>query len=151
MPAIRRLHTLLALTFAVLALAAVATRAPAQPVPALRDHRWEHRVLVVFAPTGNAARGPYRAQVGEFARHADALAERDVVVLDFPPGADPGRAATLRRQLGVAGGAFGVVLVGKDGEVKLRRRALLSAERVLATVDGMPMGAAEARRRRGRA
>jgi hypothetical protein len=40
-----------------------------------------------------------------------------------------------------------VALVGKDGGVKLRRRTLLPAETVLGTVDAMPMGAAEARRR----
>jgi hypothetical protein len=146
-----------ALAGVLLALAAGAASAPAgaqpgRPVPALRDYRWTKRVLAVFAPPAGApAESTYRAQRDEFARYAAALGERDLVVLDHPAGAAPGRVRALRQQLGVPGEGFAVVLVGKDGTVKLRRRALLTAERVLATVDGMPMGAAEARARRRRA
>jgi hypothetical protein len=65
-----------------------------------------------------------------------------VTVLDPPSGGDAGAAArtrTLRRQLGVPDTGFAVVLVGKDGGVKLRRRTLLSADVVLGTIDAMPM------------
>jgi hypothetical protein len=124
-------------------------RAGAQPVAALREHRWVHRVLVVApAPRGSAAESTYRAQQAEVARAAAAFAERDLVVVDLGTGTDPGRAATVRRQLGLSATGFGVVLVGKDGGVKLRRRSVLPAAVVLATIDAMPMGAAEARRRR---
>jgi len=43
------------------------------------------------------------------------------------------------------------VLVGKDGGAKLDRRTPLAVETLLETIDGMPMGAAEARQRRGAA
>jgi hypothetical protein len=146
---------LLAALAAASALVAAAAARPApagaQPVPALDAYRWKRRVLVVLAPAAGApGDSTYQAQRREFARYAEALAERDLVVLDLAP-ADP-RAGALRRQLDLPGSGFGVALVGKDGGVKLRRRALLPAERVLATVDAMPMGAEEARRRRrGRA
>jgi hypothetical protein len=135
--------------FALAAVALAAGWPPpagAQPVPGLREHRWRHRVLVVFAPApGSPADRVYREQLAEFDRRGEELRSRDVVVV--PVGADA--AGALRRQMGVPDGAFGVALVGKDGTVKLRRRALLPADRVLDTVDAMPMGAAEARRRRG--
>jgi hypothetical protein len=143
----------IALAAAVLAaavLAAASLAAPAgaqQAVPALGEYRWKQRVLAVFAPApGAAAESTYRAQRRELARAGALLAERDVVVLDLAD--DAARARTLRRQLGVPDGAFAAVLVGKDGGVKLRRRTLLPADVVLSTVDAMPMGAAEARRRR---
>ncbi len=154
MPAARRRPTFAPrFTTAALALLALgawaAPRAGAQTVPGLREHRWRHRVLVVFAPaSGPAADRLYRDQLAEFARLGDALKERDVVVLPVAAGDAPAGGG-LRRQLGIPDGAFAVALVGKDGTVKLRRRTLLSADRVLDTVDGMPMGAEEARRRRG--
>jgi hypothetical protein len=105
----------------------------------------------VLAPgVGTAAESTYRAQRRELERAASLLAERDVTVLDLPSGNDArsaARARTLRRQLGVPDTGFAVALVGKDGGVKLRRRTLLSADVVLGTIDAMPMGAAERRRR----
>jgi hypothetical protein len=142
-----RLATLLAASLLVAAAAAAAAaEAGAQTVPALREHRWKRRVLVVLAPAaGSPAEPTYRAQRAELARAAGLLAERDVLVVDVADAA--GAARTLRRQLGVPAGAFAAVLVGKDGGVKLRRRTLLRADVVLSTIDAMPMGAAEARRR----
>lgn len=126
----------------------------------LRAHQWKHRVLVVFAPAGDSP--AYRAQAAALGDAAAALDARDVRVLAVSGAALPeplARSAVtlaplpeaeqraLRRQLGVADGEFRVLLVGKDGGVKLRRRTPLSVERLLAVIDGMPMGAAEARRR----
>jgi hypothetical protein len=122
-----------------------------QPVPALDEYRWRRRLLVVFAPAAGApAESLYLAQRREYARAAAVLAERDVTVLAVGADADAARARTLRRRLGVPAAGFAVVLVGKDGGVKLRRRALLGADEVLATVDAMPMGAVERRRRDAR-
>ena len=86
--------------------------------------------------------------MAELARHREALTERDVRVR--PALAADAQARTLRQQLAVPDGEFRVVLVGKDGMPKLRRRAPLAVDEVLRTIDGMPMGAAEARRRGGR-
>jgi hypothetical protein len=127
---------------AIVGLAA-AGAADAQTVPALQEHRWKHRVVVVLA--ADSALPAYRTQLAELARHREALAERDVRVL-APPASDP-MAGQLRRQLDLADGEFRVVLVGKDGGAKLRRRAPLTVDELLRTIDGMPMGAAEARRR----
>ena len=120
--------------------------AQGQTVPALREHRWKHRLVVVLAP--DSAHAAYRTQMAELARHREALGERDVRVIPAP--ADDARTRTLRRQLAVPDGEFRVVLVGKDGLPKLRRRAPLAVDELLRTIDGMPMGAAEARRRAGR-
>ena len=118
-------------------------RVDGQTVPALREHRWRHRIVVVLAPDSTLP--TYRTQMAELARHREALTERDVRVLPVLA-ADP-QSRILRRQLAVPDGEFRVVLVGKDGMPKLRRRAPLAVDELLQTIDGMPMGAAEARRR----
>ena len=120
--------------------------AAGQTVPALREHRWKHRVVVVLAPDSTLP--AYRAQMAELARHRASLTERDVRVL--PALAAEAQSRTLRRQLAVPDGEFRVVLVGKDGMPKLRRRAPLAVDELLQTIDGMPMGAEEARRRGSR-
>lgn len=147
-PSLARLvvASLLALPLGVL----LAMPADAQPVPALAEHRWKRRVLVVLAPAAGdtAGHAAHAAQRRLVERGRPLLAERDVLVLDVDAD-DAGRQRALRRALGAPASGFAVVLVGKDGGVKLRRRRPLDPEVIVATIDAMPMGAAEARRRRG--
>ena len=132
----------------------------ADALPELREHRWRHRVLLVFAPAPDLA--AYGEQMARLAEAAPQLEERDVrvaSVLDAGgsapqagsaltlPALPPARARALRRRLGVPAGEFRVVLVGKDGGAKLARRTPLTASTLLSTIDGMPVGAAEARGR----
>jgi hypothetical protein len=72
--------------------------------------------------------------------HAAELAERDIVVV---VSADP----ALRRQFRATNG-FAVVLVGKDGSVKLRRTSPIQFKELAATVDAMPMRQDEMRKGR---
>ncbi len=74
---------------------------------------------------------------------AAALRERDVVVQDITPEA----ARHERPELGVnSEAAFEVLLVGRDGEVKLRRETLVAASEIIALIDTMPMRQNEMRR-----
>ena len=67
---------------------------------------------------------------------AEALRERDVVVQEITPEV----AANERPELGVSSDeAFAVLLVGKDGEVKLRRDKPVNASEITALIDTMPM------------
>lgn len=67
------------------------------------------------------------------------LAERDVAVLRGTP--------ALARRLRVSPSGFLLVLVGKDGGVKLTSRSVVSRERLFALIDAMPMRRDEMRRR----
>ena len=74
-----------------------------------------------------------------------ALRERDVVVQDLTPEA----ARRDRRKLGIGRDAtFEVLLVGKDGQVKLRRELPVAASEITALIDTMPMRRDEMRRQR---
>jgi hypothetical protein len=105
----------------------------------LADRQWENRLLIIFAEEESDLRlSEQRRLIGPgIAR----LQQRDVMVVEVV-GADP-----LRQTLSVPAGGFHVLLVGKDGGVKLRSPAPVPAERLIDLIDSMPMGRQEARDR----
>lgn len=96
----------------------------------LAGYRWNRRVLLLFVD------GPddpgLRAQQAELTPHAPGLAERDIVVIASADSA-------LRRRLSVPAGGFAVLLLGKDGGVKLRSASPIAFVELAAVVDAMPM------------
>jgi hypothetical protein len=59
-------------------------------------------------------------------------------------------ATAVRRAVGLAPDRFGVVLVGKDGGVKLRRESPITVTELFQVIDAMPMRRQEMRRRTSR-
>ena len=97
------------------------------------------QVVIVALPNDPRAEQQHAA----LANSAAALRERDVVVQDFTPEA----ARRERPELGVGSQAtFEVLLVGKDGGVKLRRQQPVAAAELTALIDTMPMRQDEMRR-----
>ncbi|MDF0597092.1 DUF4174 domain-containing protein [Psychromarinibacter halotolerans] len=100
--------------------------------PNLDVYRWDKRVVLLFAeddldPTLATARA-------RLAAAAAGLAERDIVVLTDT---NPGAGGAIRSGLGVGG--FAMVLVGKDGTVKLNRSAFIDVDELFGVIDAMPM------------
>ncbi|MBM0748455.1 DUF4174 domain-containing protein [Pantoea eucrina] len=126
--------TLLALSMSSLAQADNAdlfrTLSPAST--SLDSYRWKQRPVVIFAPSAQDA--DYVRQLTLLQQHQQALRERDMVVLSDIRPADNG---VLRKALNPAG--FEIVLVGKDGGMKLRQTTPVSADALLSLVDSMPM------------
>ena len=117
----------------------------------LTHFAWTHRPIVISASSFDVP--ALQQQREALAAVRDDLAERDVVVIEIvghhsetivgPPvfvSAD-----LLRRELGLTGAEFGVVLVGKDTGIKLWSRTPVDAERIFALIDGMPMRQREMR------
>ncbi len=99
------------------------------------------RRLVVVVGQPNDAR--VSQQHAALERDAAALRERDVVVQSMTPEA----ARQQRPELGVTVHAtFEVLLVGKDGGVKLRRETPVTLAEITALIDTMPMRRSEMRR-----
>ena len=144
-PLLRHLAAALALAGGVIACAAPEARgagagSPFEVLSAdvadLDAYRWQKRPVLVFGPSD--ADPDYVVQRGRLEAAADGLRERDIVVLsDTVPGTIPGSGGAMRRALGVEG--FEIVLVGKDGGVKLRSRMPITVEALFATIDAMPM------------
>ena len=91
--------------------------------------RWQARPVLVLGPQAQVD-----AQIAALQTRAAALAERDVVLLTDGPGA-----GALD-----AGGGFRLLLIGKDGGVKLDRRAPVDPQEILSLIDSMPMRRREA-------
>ncbi|MGE7418635.1 DUF4174 domain-containing protein [Methylobacterium tarhaniae] len=109
----------------------------------LDRYRWKSRVLVIAAAADDP-RAAAQMRIAEAA--APAMRERDLVVVRA---IGEGReAAALRRRLGLPATGFRAVLVGKDGGAKLTAAEPIPAERLLATIDAMPMRREEAARPR---
>ncbi|GGG32245.1 hypothetical protein GCM10011378_05950 [Hymenobacter glacieicola] len=113
----------------------------------LKASKWQRRVLLLCAPTPDNAELRQQQQLLQPAKAE--LRARDLVVYEVHPGqlaaADQ---RYLRQQLGVAGGSFTVLLVGKDGGVKRRETKPLPAAELFSTIDAMPMRQQEMRRPR---
>lgn len=138
---VTRFSALFALALPAMAAPAVAT--PDVPTPGdLSPHpltegvldrlRWQARPVVIIAD-GAAT----EAQVAALMDEAEALSERDVVILTATPGT-----AGLPVP---AGRDFSLLLIGKDGAVKLSRSQPVAPGDIIALIDRMPMRQNEVR------
>jgi hypothetical protein len=122
---------------------------------ALDGYRWQNRLLLVFAPDADSAL--YRRQQEMLLVAECGLNERDVVVISVLKDvvstkerpAAPVSADDLRDAYDVLPHDFRVVLIGKDGGVKLRQDEPILAADLFALIDSMPMRKQEMRRPAG--
>jgi Domain of unknown function (DUF4174) len=112
---------------------------------ALDRYRWQNRILLVFAPDADSAL--YRRQQEMLLVAERGLNERDMVIIFVirDTVSTKGRPAAavaavdLRDAYGVLPHEFRVVLIGKDGDVKLRQEEPISMADLFALIDAMPM------------
>ena len=122
---------------------------------ALAGYRWENRLLLVFAP--DVDRTLYLRQQEMLSDAKPGLNERDVVIISVLKDivstkerlAAPVSADDLRDAYDVLPHEFRVVLIGKDGGVKLRQDAPILAADLFGLIDSMPMRQQEIGRRPG--
>lgn len=108
----------------------------------IEDFRWIKRLVVVFADSTSDPR--YVEQMELLTERLEALALRDVVVLTDT---DPAEASDLRRALRPRG--FMWALVGKDGQVYMRKPVPWTVREITSTIDKMPIRQREMRNRSG--
>ncbi len=104
----------------------------------LAELQWVARPIIVFA---NSPLDPaFLEQMEELERFADELVDRDVmIVVDT----DPAGASELRQKLRPRG--FMLVLIGKDGQVKLRKPLPWTVRELSRSIDKMPLRQREIR------
>ena len=117
-----------------------------QPAFDLGAFRWENRLLLVFAPTPQDT--AYQDLKRQVQRRQQDFDERDMLLIEvLAQGSSrvgdevlsPAAADGLRRQFGIAPAQFGVILIGKDGGVKLRANQPTPLAEVFGLIDTMPM------------
>ncbi|MFN3936937.1 MAG: DUF4174 domain-containing protein [Gemmobacter sp.] len=108
---------------------------------ALEDFLWQRRPIVVFADS--AADPQFERQMRLFEANTAALVERDViVVVDTDPAARNPARTRLRPR------GFSLVLMEKDGEVKLRKPSPWDVREIANTIDKWPLRRQEMLERR---
>ncbi|MGN7778724.1 DUF4174 domain-containing protein [Mycolicibacterium sp. 22603] len=137
---LRSLLVLTAMSFA--ALCGTGTAAAGE----LDGYLWNHRPLLVFAPSADDAR-----LIETLARIESSRCEftnRDMILAQVLAGGtsmldgrvlEAASARQLAEQYAVGDNSFAVLLIGKDGSQKLRVDAVPNLQTVYAVIDGMPM------------
>lgn len=104
--------------------------------------KWVSRPVIVFADAPADPR--FAQQVEMLEAGADALAERDVVVI---VDTDPAAGSALRTAHRPRG--FMLVLIGKDGQVKYRKPNTVPVRELVRLIDRMPLRQQEIEAARG--
>ena len=99
---------------------------------------WVKRPVIVFANTDLDVN--FQTQMKSLRQGAEELAARDVVVL---VDANPAEKTALRKKFRPRG--FAVLLMGKDGQIKLRKPFPWDARELSRSIDKMPMRQQEMR------
>ena len=109
----------------------------------LAGFEWRYRVVVIFT---DETRVEAEKQAAMLLADIEALHRRDIIVLEvrhdeahalFGPD-DELNPYAIRYDLDVSEGHFSVLLVGKDGTVKLRAEQPVAVERIFALIDQSP-------------
>ncbi|WP_296766753.1 DUF4174 domain-containing protein [Sediminimonas sp.] len=109
----------------------------------LEQFKWENRLIVVFADS--PLDPSFKQQMDKLRDDVPALLVRDVVVLTDT---DPESNSSVRQKLRPRD--FGLVLIGKDGQVKLRKPAPWDMREIRRSIDKWPIRQQEIREALGK-
>ena len=120
----------------------------------LSQYKWKNRLLFVFAP--NISHPSLIDLNYDMSVQKEEILDRDLVVFQiYETGSsfqdineiDHAMADQLRREFRVSPGLLTVILVGKDGGVKLRQNEQVNFKQIFLLIDAMPMRREEMRRK----
>jgi len=134
------MNTLIACTVGVMVVIAPASGPDLTPYP------WKNRILLVFSPTAaDPEFAAFNLNLTEKRREAE---DRDLIVFrilekgssrmaEQPLSSEDAEA--LRRNFRVKTGRFAVILIGKDGGIKMVREHRAELQEIFDLIDSMPM------------
>ena len=120
----------------------------------LDAYQWKNRIILVFAPSSDA--DAYKRQMQEFEGQKDGILDRDLVILELFENGESRWGHTplsefvaprMRRQFDNGRDEFVLILIGKDGTVKLRSNHSVAIWKLFGLIDAMPMRQEEMRRK----
>jgi hypothetical protein len=120
----------------------------------LAQFQWKNRLLFIFSTDKNNPL--FKNLKSEIINQQAEVKDRDLVVFEMLErgsakmnGSDIDRqtADSIRDHFSVPSNKFSLILVGKDGSVKLKRHDHVSLEKVFELIDSMPMRQSEMRQK----
>jgi hypothetical protein len=120
----------------------------------LTQFQWKNRLLLIFAPDVNDEF--FQKLQGEIIAQKAGVEDRDLVVFEiFERGQsrmntahlDQEAVDSIRKRLAVPQSTFRVILIGKDGGMKLERDDQVGLEEIFERIDSMPMRKNEMRQK----
>ena len=118
----------------------------------LTEYQWRNRLLLLFIPSLDGA--GYATLKKDLSAHQEEVLDRDLLVFHILRSGETklGNALLsensgdyLREKFSVKCGTFTVLLIGKDGSVKLRREEIVKLDEIFSLIDTMPMRQREMR------
>jgi hypothetical protein len=118
----------------------------------LKDYQWKNRLILAFSPSDEDP--AHKALEKEIALQAEEVIDRDLLVFHILETGEirlgetslPLRSGDyLRESFSIRPGTFTVLLIGKDGGVKLRREGGVELGEIFSLIDSMPMRQREMR------
>ena len=112
----------------------------------LERYTWQNRLLLIFAPSADDSRLRQQQQI--LASSEAELIDRDLVILRLLPDSEPDidnqpaagvDSDSIYRDFAIEPGDFRLLLVGKDGTLKLSSDSPVSTARLFGLIDSMPM------------
>jgi hypothetical protein len=121
----------------------------------ITDYQWKNRLVFLVGETIETP--VMRSQLKSFLKQADALEEREILIIQLTPKEVVvySRAESklspdaIYYHLSISKDFKGVLLVGKDGGVKLKRTFEVQPEVIFSLIDGMPMRKSELKSTKG--
>jgi hypothetical protein len=111
----------------------------------LSDFKWKNRVLLLMDNGVNTQN--IDQQIEAFKNHSAAFQERDLVYFIITPKSIYNSEKTPIKLGGLdahqKNNFKGLILLGKDGGIKLKESFVVSAEVIIALIDSMPMRRSE--------
>ncbi len=129
---------------------------PFQTIAQLDQHRWEDRVILIIAENDQLT--AYKDQIQFLSQQRVELEDRNLVVYKLlmdgqstyqENNINTTKAQKLIQNYKKKSDPFLLLLIGKDGGVKLKSTTPVSPNDLFALIDGMPMRRAEMRRKKG--
>lgn len=121
----------------------------------MEKYMWQKRVLLIFSPA--LENKEFQQQDALLEQNKTELKERDVTVWYIIHNDRVVVDGHIKPQLGtppfykhyaISPDDFTIILLGKDGDEKLRKKNMLKAEKLFSTIDSMPMRRREIENRR---
>ncbi|MGD9412785.1 MAG: DUF4174 domain-containing protein [Desulfobacterales bacterium] len=120
----------------------------------LAQFQWKNRLLFIFAQ--DVSHPLFKGLQSQIAAQKAEVEERDLIVFEVPAQGparmntnplDQQEADSIRNHFAVPSNAFSLILVGKDGGIKLKRSDQVDLSEVFGLIDSMPMRQREMRQK----